>query len=116
MSDEVKPKMEISNNQRHKKNRNEEWLAPTSNLEKVTFNHEAGMKPGEFKTRVNHLDKYMVNLLKHFGPQLSKAYKSRDKPTITFLNKLNGEESEDPGAIKDYNRAYDKSAQSEDNW
>ena len=70
MSDEVKPKVEMSRNQQRKKNTNEEWLEPTSNLEKVNFEYGSGMKPGEINTRVNQLADYMNNLLKHGGPQL----------------------------------------------
>ena len=54
--------------------------------------YEAGMKPGEFKTRVNQLYGYMANLLKHGGYQLSKAYISRENPRINFLEKLTEEE------------------------
>ena len=46
MPDKVKIKVETSKNQRRKKNRNEDWLAPTSNLEKVTFKHGVGTKLG----------------------------------------------------------------------
>ena len=45
MYEKVKPKSETSNNQLRKKNTNEEWLAPTSNLEKATFDYGAGMNP-----------------------------------------------------------------------
>ena len=101
MPDEVKPKVEMPNNQQRKKNTNEEWFVPTQNLEKVTFDYGPVMKPVEFNTRLNHLAEYMANLLKHGGTQLSKAYKSREKPFIVFSDKLTEEEREDPGAIKD---------------
>ena len=87
MSDEVKPKVETYTNKWHNKNTNEEWLAPTSNLEKVTFDFGVGIQPGEFKTRLNHLDDYMSNPLNHGRPQLSKACKLRYKTTIIFVEK-----------------------------
>ena len=67
--DEVKPKVETFNNQRSKKNRNNEWLAPELNLEKAKFDYEGGMKTEYFNIRVNLLAEYMANLMKHNGPQ-----------------------------------------------
>ena len=61
--------LETFNNQRSKKNRNNEWLAPESNLEKAKFDYEGGMKTEYFNIRVNLLAEYMANLMKHNGPQ-----------------------------------------------
>ena len=90
---EVKPKVEVASNnfQRRKKqnySKSPSLATPTAGLEKVNFDYEPGMKPGEFKYTLVQLAEFMEKNLKKYGPTTANAIKSGTKTTFQYAYDL----------------------------
>ena len=57
------------------------YKAPTEGLSHVVFEYGEGMKPGSFKTMMESMAEHMAAMLKHGGPEASRAIKKAQAPS-----------------------------------
>ena len=76
------------------------YKAPTEGLLHVVFEYGERMKPGSFKTMMESMAELMATMLKHGGPEASRAIKKAEAPTYEEPTEPTGDAATRRGLLR----------------